>query len=36
MNIYIYIYIYILVPVYLCVKVNAKIVENSCFGPFIL
>ena len=26
----------LLVPVYLCVKVNAKIVENSCFGPFIL
>ena len=26
----------LLVPVCLCVKVNAKIVENSCFGPFIL
>ena len=26
----------LLVPVYLCVKVNAKIAENSCFRPFIL
>ena len=26
----------LLVPVYLCVKVNAKIAENSCFQPFIL
>ena len=26
----------LLVPVYLCVKVNAKIAENSCFWPFIL
>ena len=26
----------LLVPVCLCVKVNAKIAENSCFWPFIL
>ena len=26
----------LLVPVYLCIKVNMKIVENSCFLPFIL
>ena len=26
----------LLVPVYLCVKANAKIAENSCFLPFLL
>ena len=26
----------LLVPVYLCVKVNAEIAEKSCFWPFIL
>ena len=25
-----------LLPMYLCVKVNAKIAENSCFSPIIL
>ena len=26
----------LLVPVYLCIKANAKIAKNSCFWPFIL